>query len=368
MNTANRIAVISDGQGSLSWRGTPASQISGAWGDADAISAPIPRPVDILFRDIDFNGAFEDIHRVVERLAAHAGVASWLTNRTSHYRPLCSCIGVRDFHLSPIAPQLLAPGHDWSLDDLSPEPARPPAEVAEIAHREMDAWVWSRLSGAIDAALANRQWQGIPLADDVVSELTPRWDDWKNSLGTGTNPRHFLTMMLAIAQQPGHTYREGRRRLGPRAIPLLTRGTIVALAVTTLYADLGPLWQVGEGRNLHTSSLEGGHVIALETDNGVALHVNPPNLQYEPPLVLLAGFPDVSGSSALMELARRFDRGSSIRLGAPVPGYPVIIPAHSEFEIALSKGLSAVRSRLNDVSQGLAKTIEDLRRQIEAPR
>jgi hypothetical protein len=305
-----------------------------------------------VLRDIERKSSTNRLFDAVLRLAIHGGVGKWRVSPKTAYDPhgSLSCLGVAQPPIAECLPEVLELTQQGPyLPEECHETFYLADDLAEVLNVSMDQWAWARLRYDLSVRLT----RGGNIADDVVTEAGRQWESWEARFQDPHQRELFLRIMLAVAEGRGSEYHDARLRVGPQTRWRLVDGTIVSLVAAAVLDDLAPGSALNPYHNLEKAGFR-GHILAIETHKGKKIHLEPPDLQYEPHLVLMAGYPDCEPFLTSF----RIGRTALPRITLPVPGSPIVFAARDRFDVALHDGMSALRELFLPVARDLARLLE----------
>jgi hypothetical protein len=325
------------------------------WGSPEGdpgvpIDLVIEGPVDQL----------EGLSSAVMRLGLHGGVRILHVDEPAAWdrlgRTLITCIGVdvSDWRWSS-APSSTS----WRILDRSSAPPVSIRTNGDVAvetfaadlHRDMDRWVWARITYLMKAVLAgDEERTHVAIHESIRTQMATVWAKWSHTLDVQPNLlKHFLSAMLTTATPLRSD--TARARLGPHVIERgLLRALLFALSVDVgLLAETGP-HEGGMPINLVFCDAD-AHLVALELISNKFMHTVVLDLAHEPPFLLLANCR--ASAEQLQDNRQRIgnDTASPIRIGSVDLSTPFTFTADPSFDIALRDGLEPLRNHFRTLAE-----------------
>lgn len=244
--------------------------------------------------------------------------------------------------------------------------ALPPDILARRIHRSLDAWLLERLDTHLQPFFASNADPGRPInvkiAQDLREAMAATWTVWHASFTDDPALlNHFLRLMVCAVDEDDH--RDAAQILvGPSKLPVILRGTAVALAIAAAWDATSPKSaRPGNLVRLRDGDSEWvGHGCAADMINGDEMSLCAASFMWQTQFVILV-------VKTAIEVSRIAERPFA-QIDTDQPGLsdtggsgPVIMSISRDFIDAAAAGLAELRTLLAAVE---ARHFEALEKKI----
>lgn len=242
----------------------------------------------------------------------------------------------------------------------------PPDILARRIHRSLDSWLLERLDAHLQPFFASNADPGRPInvkiAQDLRAAMAATWAVWHASFTDDPALlNHFLRLMVCAVDEDDH--RDAAQILvGPTKMPVILRGTAVALAIAAAWDATSPKSsKPGNLVRLRNGDSEwAGHGCAADMINGDEMSLCAASFMWQTQFVILV----VKNPIEIGQIAER----PFAQIDTDQPGLsdtdgsgPVIMSISRDFIDAAAAGLIELRALLATVEarhfEALEKTI-----------
>ncbi|HEL7748941.1 TPA: NAD(P)-binding protein [Stenotrophomonas maltophilia] len=338
----------------IRWSGAvPVDQFIQSWSGQQPFEIILPDAPDQL-------GA---VAGAVLRVACHSGNCR-LHAAPGLWNQLVRELSLESPHAEGMAmPAIVAGNPGGAAQDPIP---LPPDILARRIHRSLDAWLLERLDTHLQPFFASNADPGRPInvkiAQDLRDAMAATWAVWHASFTDDPALlNHFLRLMVCAVDEDDH--RDAAQILvGPSKLPVILRGTAVALAIAAAWdatspksARPGNLVRLRDG-----DSDWAGHGCAADMINGDEMSLCAASFMWQTQFVILV-------VKTAIEVSRIAERPFA-QIDTDQPGLsdtggsgPVIMSISRDFIDAAAAGLAELRTLLAAVE---ARHFEALEKKI----
>ena len=238
--------------------------------------------------------------------------------------------------------------------------------LARRIHRSLDSWLLERLDAHLQPFFSSNADPGRPInvkiAQDLRTAMATTWAVWHASFSDDAALlNHFLRLMICAVDEDDH--RDAAQILvGPRKLPVILRGTAVALAIAAAWDTTSPKG-ARPGNLVRLRDGEGewaGHGCAADMINGDEMSLCAASFMWQTQFVILV-------VKSAIEVSRIAERPFA-QIDTDQPGLndtdgsgPVIMSISRDFIDAAAASLTELRALLATVEarhfEALEKTI-----------
>ena len=347
------VQLVRDGA-NVRWSGAiRAEQLSQSWS--------VQQPFEIILPDApDALGA---VAGAVLRVVCHS------FNCRLHAAPALWSQLVRQLSLeSPHAEGMAMPAiHAGNPGGAAQNPTSlPPDILARRIHRSLDNWLLARLEEHLQPFFASNADPSRPInfkaANDVRAAMAATWAIWHASFTDDSALlNHFFRLMICAVDDDDHQD-AAQILVGPKKLPVILRGTAVALAIAAAWQDTSPkIVRPGNLVRLLDDGREwAGHGCAADMINGDEMSLCAASFMWKTQFVILV----VKSAIEVSRIAERpFTQIETDQPGLSdtVGSGPVIMSISHDFIAAAAAGLVELRALLEAFEarhfESLEKTI-----------
>lgn len=239
----------------------------------------------------------------------------------------------------------------------------PPDILARQIHRSLDSWLLERLDAHLQPFFASNADPGRPInvkiAKDLRTEMAKTWAKWHASFtDDAALLNHFLRLMVCAVDEDDH--RDAAQILvGPTKMPVILRGTAVALAIAAAWDATSPKSaKPGNLVRLRDGDSEwAGHGCAADMINGDEMSLCAASFMWQTQFVILV----VKNPIEIGQIAERpFAQIDTDQPGLSdtVGSGPVIMSISRDFTDAAAAGLIELRALLEIVERRHFEALE----------